>query len=212
MKKIVLLSLLLLFPLLSAAGPEFKEDMHYAKVLPQQPGGLGERIQVREFFWYGCGACSDLEPHLQEWLKHKPETVDFIRIPLTSENNPVIDLHARTYYVLELMGVDPAIHEKIFDVISKQGRKLKTLDEMAKFLAEEGVDVAVYRNTLNIRVVNASIEKAAKLKKIYDANRVPTVIVDGKYVARWLGGRDTVKLTEYLIDKVRREKMEQTAK
>jgi thiol:disulfide interchange protein DsbA len=212
MKKISLLLLLLFFPLFSAAASEFEENLHYAKVVPQQPGGLGERIQVREFFWYACGACSNLEPHLQEWLKRKPEKVDFIRIPLTSENNPAVDLHARTFYVLELMGADPAIHEKIFNVINKQGRKLKTLDEMEEFLAEEGIDIQVYRKTLNIRVVTDSVEKAKKLKEIYKAHRVPTLIVDGRYVVRGLAPADTVKLTEFLIEKVRREKKEQAAK
>jgi thiol:disulfide interchange protein DsbA len=110
------------------------------------------------------------------------------------------------------MGVDPTIHEKIFNVINKQGRKLKTLDEMEEFLAEQGVDIQVYRRTLNIPVVTASIEKAKKLKKIYQAHRVPTLVVDGKYVAQGLAPADTVKLADYLIEKVRREKMEQAAK
>jgi thiol:disulfide interchange protein DsbA len=213
MKKIVLLFLLLFIPLFSAAASEFEEGSHYSRVDPPQPGGLGEQIQVREFFWYGCGACSSLEPHLQGWLKRKPGNVDFIRIPMATEN-PVMDLHARTFYVLELMGADPVIHEKIFEAINVQDRKLRTLDEMEEFLAEEGIDVQVYRNTLTIDLVNSSIRRAKKLasEKVFNVNRVPTVIVDGKYVAGWLGGADTIKLTEYLIEKVRREKSDQAAK
>jgi thiol:disulfide interchange protein DsbA len=212
MKKIVPLFLLLLIPLFPAAASEFQEGEHYTTVVPPQPGGLGERIQVREFFWYACGACSSLEPHLQEWLESKPENVDFIRIPTTSDEYYTIDLHARTYYVLELMGVDSSIHGKIFTAINKQGRKLKTREEMERFLAEQGVDVEVYRNTLNIPVVDASIEKAKKLKALYGANRVPTLVVDGKYITRWLGSTGTVELTKHLVEKVRREKTDQAAK
>ncbi len=64
----------------------------------EKPG----QIEVREFFWYGCGHCYALEPHLNNWLATKPTDVNFIRTPAAL--NPVWEQNARAYYAVEGMG------------------------------------------------------------------------------------------------------------
>ncbi len=211
MKKILLLLSLAFAPLLLGAASQFEEDLHYSSVIPPQPGGEGGRIQVMEFFRYGCGACNAMEPYLQEWLKRKPDNVDFVRVPAVSDS-PEIMLHAKTYYALELMKADRAIHEKIFHAIHDEHLTLDTSEQMEKFLGEQGIDIQAYRDAIVSFAVDMQIRRALILAQRFDARRVPTVAVDGKYVTTWLGPAMTMQLAEYLITTVEREKTAQASK
>ena len=53
------------------AGQDYQVLANPVKV--EKPG----KIEVREFFWYGCGHCYSLEPHMQSWLKKLPKDVRF---------------------------------------------------------------------------------------------------------------------------------------
>ncbi|RMG51350.1 MAG: thiol:disulfide interchange protein DsbA/DsbL, partial [Gammaproteobacteria bacterium] len=94
--------------LLLAAAPlqaeEFDPGIDYT-VLPQPiptdvPKG---KVEVAEFFWYGCPHCYRFEPHVQKWLKHKPEAAAFVRIPASL--NPSWRPHAEAYYAAQTLGV-----------------------------------------------------------------------------------------------------------
>ncbi len=211
MKKTLLLLSLLFPPLLLGATPQFEEDLHYSSVIPPQPGGEGGRIQVMEFFWYGCGGCNALEPHLQEWLKRKPENVDFMRVPAVSDR-PDVKMHAKTYYALELMKADRGIHEKIFHAIHDQHQALDTPERMEKFLGEQGIDTQAYRDAMASFAVDMQIRRALILAERFDARRVPAVAVDGKYVTTGLNPAMTMQLVEYLMTTVEREKTAQASK
>ena len=74
-KLIVLLALLTLMPM--TAWSEFKEGENYVRYPRAFPVATGEKIEVREIFWYGCPHCYNLEPDLQRWEKnsmHAPST------------------------------------------------------------------------------------------------------------------------------------------
>ncbi len=221
MKKIAILLLLLLFPLLSSAAPEFEEDLHYSSVIPAQPGGEGGRIQVLEFFWYGCGHCYRFEPYLEGWLENKPADVDFVKVPglfrrppqeirpdmsELEKLRPSMLLHAETYYALELMGAGPEIHHKIFDAMHNQGHRLEVPEEMDAFLAGQGVDLKAYHNAMNSFAVNTQIKRALSLAKRYDLRAVPSLGVDGKYMTGEVPVPELTQLLDYLIDRVRQEK------
>ena len=111
------------------AAPKFDEELHYFSVIPEQPGGEGERIQVVEFFWYGCSHCYNLEPHLQEWLKNKPDNVDFEHIPALFNRANVV-MHAKTYYALKLLGKAEQLHESIFKAMHEEKRRMNTQEEL----------------------------------------------------------------------------------
>jgi protein dithiol oxidoreductase (disulfide-forming) len=51
------------------------------RLIPSRPPATAERIEVIEFFWYGCPYCNQLQPALENWLQRKPADVELRRIP-----------------------------------------------------------------------------------------------------------------------------------
>jgi thiol:disulfide interchange protein DsbA len=204
MKKSYLFIWLLLLPLISLAAPKYEEDIHYSAVIPEQPGGEGQRVKVMEFFWYGCIHCYKLEPHLKSWLQQKPGYVDFVRVPATL-GRPIGELHAKTFYALKLMQVDPSIHEKIFHAVQEEGKQLASIDEMAEFLGQQGVDTKAYRNAMSSFAVQTQARRAGILAQRFDVRAVPALGIDGKYLVSGLDGTTTIEVMNHLIERVRQE-------
>ena len=62
-------------------GVTLTEGQNFKKVATPQPLQVAGKIEVLEFFWYGCPHCFTLEPHMQTWLKQIPKDVYFLRTP-----------------------------------------------------------------------------------------------------------------------------------
>ena len=81
---------------------QFKEGQHYVRLVPTQPTvGSADKIEVAEFFWYGCPHCYDMEPYINQWAENKDPNVRFVRIPATW--NALVRLHAQLYYTEEVL-------------------------------------------------------------------------------------------------------------
>ncbi len=203
-----------LFTLLLAAQvnaeTRFEEELHYFSVIPEQPGAEGGRVQVKEFFLYTCPHCFNLEPHLDNWLLNRPKNVDFDRVPAMFKN-PSVQMQAKTYYALKLLGVAEELHAKIFHAIHEEGKKLATQVEMEDFLENEGVDLAAYRKAMKSFAVQTQARRAEVLADRYDVRGVPAMVIDGKYRTTGLNGQAMMEVTDYLIDKVEQEKGIKTA-
>ena len=96
------------------AGQDYQVVAKPVKV--EKPG----KIEVREFFWYGCGHCFTLEPHMQDWLKKLPKDIRFVRTPAAM--NPLWEQAARAYYVSEALGVRQKAHLQLFHDIHDKHR------------------------------------------------------------------------------------------
>jgi len=189
------------------AGEKFEEDLHYFSVIPEQPGAEGDKVQVLEFFWYACPHCNSLEPHINEWLKNKPDYVVFDRVPAMFKS-PKVVMHAKTYYALKLMGEADRLHAPLFDAIHNQHKKLQTQAEMETFLGGQDVDLDAYRKAMKSFAVQTQARRAAVLAERFDVRGVPAIVVDGKYRVGGLEGGLMMEATDFLVDKVRREKSE----
>ncbi len=197
--------LLLVTPVLVSAASEYQEELHYKTVVPEQPGGEGKRVQVMEFFWYGCGHCYSFEPHIDKWLEQKPEDVDFVRVPAMF-NRPDVILHAKVFYALNLIGTDQSIHAKIFHAMHKENKRLRTEAEMEGFLQDNGVDMDEYRKAMKSFAIQTNIRRAAILAENFDIRGVPAVAVDGKYKLGGLEGGTMIGVMNQLIGEVRKGK------
>ncbi len=198
-----------LLPFAAGAAPAYQEGTQYHRVEPAQPGAEGSRVQVTEVFWYGCPHCYELEPVIQKWLAHKPDYVDFVRVPAMFERPEVI-MHAEAFYALKAMGKAEALESKIFDAMHKEHRDLRTADKFEAFLGEQGVDLAAFRAAEKSFGVQAEVKRAGRLAQLYDIHGVPTLVVDGRYTTSpsAAGGyEETLQVTDFLIQKVRAEKL-----
>ena len=202
MKKLLFITLFLFASSSVALATDFKEGVNYEK-LEQQPTDTGDKIEVLEFFWYGCPHCYHFEPALNGWLKTKPDNVTFIRVPAIFR--PDWKVQARAYYALERMGVIEKMHDRIFDEIHKKRKRLNTLDSIADFVAKNGVDRAKFVDEYNSFEVDGLVRKALKKLRAYHVDGVPTLAVNGKYKFSGRTAGSHKKMIELLNDLIKKE-------
>lgn len=180
LKKIVGFALVIFFVSFAALlKAEEQSSTGYEAVSPPQPTANSAKIEVIEFFWYGCPHCYSFEPTLTTWLKAKPENVEFIRIPAIF--NEQWGKHAKAYFTAEALGVIDKIHTDFFDAIQEKKQELETEDQLAKFFAAHGVKEADFRETYNSFMIDAKMRQAPALAAKYGITGVPAIIVNGKY-------------------------------
>ena len=146
---------------------------------PPQPVESGGKIEVIEFFWYGCPHCYALEPSLISWLKTMPKDVVFKRV------HPAIggwERHAAIFYTLEAMGLLDQLHQKVFEAIHRQNLNLTNQKIRDEWLAKQGVDVAKYADVEKSFSVATKLQRARQMAMSYKVETVPRIVVDGKYV------------------------------
>ena len=187
----------------SAMAAQFVAGKDYT-VLPnpvavEKPG----KIEVREFFWYGCGHCSKLEPHMQAWLKQMPKDVRFVRTPASM--NPLWEQGARAYYVSEALGVRQKTHLPLFHAIHANGQNILEQASFAKFFTQFGIPEAKFNSTYKSFPISSKIAQSQDLAKRYQLTGVPAVTVNGKYVIQGEDGKVT-QVLNYLIEQERKAK------
>ncbi len=176
--------LVMLVPFGAGAQLAFIEGRDYLPVTQQVDTGQPGKVVVTELFWYGCPHCFRFESYIEKWSKNLPEGVVFEQVPATgNQANKVWPRLARTYYTLQAMGELERLHRSLFDAIHIE-RKLKTaadLDQIAAYLATQGIDEQAFREAYNSFPVETQIRKNRQKEKRYGLEGVPTIIVNGKY-------------------------------
>lgn len=178
LKKISLLGLMLLLPVLSQAQ-NFIEGKSYSKLPKAISTQSNDQIEVLEFFWYGCPHCYSFEPTLKKWKKSLPKNVKFIRMP--APINPRWMAHTKTFYTLEVMGEGEKYHDAIFEAMHVKKMKLYSKAALADFLATKGVDKKTFLSTFDSFAVEMRARQAAQLGQQYNVNGVPMLAINGKY-------------------------------
>lgn len=187
---------------LSAHANNFEEGKDY-KVLANPEKIEGNKIIVREFFWYGCPHCYNLEPHMQKWAKTKPADVVFMQTPAAM--NPVWEQNARGFYAVQLLGYQEKTHQAMFDAIQKDRQKLFDQASLGKWYATQGVDIEKFNEAYNSFAVNTKISRSKEATKRYQLSGVPAVVVDGKYVVAGEDGK-VPQVVDFLVKKARAER------
>lgn len=205
--KSLLLSMVLAFWLapLSAANA-LEKGRDYVVLPTPQPVETGKKVEVREFFWYGCPHCYALEPMLSNWLKRKPANVEFVRTPGVAPNWLV---HGQAYYTFAALGATEQTHAALFRAIHEKNRPLNNEQALADFAKEQGIDPAKFRETFNSFGVRTNLEKARRLNMAYQVTSVPMIAVDGKYLtsASMVGSDEAlIKAVDQLVQQAARER------
>mgnify|MGYP001163478685 CR=1 FL=1 len=202
------LSIFLAFTLPSSAQ-EFKEDVNFFPLLVEQPVRTGDRIEVLEIFWYGCPHCYALEPYLKKWLKNKPEFVEFVQLPAVLNRSWEFD--ARVFYTFVALGLIDELHEAYFDAIHKDRKRMKNVEQVASWAQEQGVDPQLIMDTFNSFGVDSMLANATQMSGRYEADGVPTIIIDGKYrttVSLAGGHNEIIDLINYLAQRAKSERVD----
>jgi len=196
-----------MFFALGLAHAQPKAGVEYRELSTPQPTDTPGKIEVIEFFWYGCPHCYDFEPVLNPWVKKLPKDVQFRRIPAIF--NDEWEKSARAYYTLEAIGEGERLHKPLFDAVHT-GSRLKVANEAAltEWLGKQGVDTKKFSAAYRSFSVEGKLKRAAQLTQTYKLEGVPAIAVNGKYVVM----TDNIKsfdqmlaVTDYLVEQSRKK-------
>ena len=172
----------------STPMPDWKyvENQHYVRLVPTQPTvGGADKIEVAEFFWYGCPHCFTFEPYINSWAESKPANVRFVRIPAMW--NRGLELHAQLFYTEEYLASNGVIKEPevfrnaVFAEYHQRRNRLGSKDAIQTLFERFGVSADEFERAWSSFEVNQKMRVAADLARRYGISNVPSVIVNGKY-------------------------------
>jgi thiol:disulfide interchange protein DsbA len=187
-----------------AADEPLEAGKQYVELSSAVPVSEPGKIEVVELFWYGCPHCYAFEPTINPWIEKLPADVHFVRIPAMFGG--IWDVHGQMFVTLEAMGVEHKVHTAVFEAIHKEHKMFKTPEEMADFLATQGVDKAKFLETYNSFAVAGMVKKDKALAQAYQISGVPTMVVNGKYrfdLGTAGGPEAALKVADQLIAKER---------
>ena len=163
-----------------AQGAPVVEGQQYLRMNPGIPVETGKKIEVIEFFSYGCPHCADFEPYLQNWVKALPADVSFRRVPVMFQPRWV-DL-AKVYYTLEALGEETRLSPEVFVAVHGKGLALWEPAKFFDWAATKGLDRKKVEDLYNSFTMSGRVNRAKQLAQVYNIQEVPTVIVDGKFI------------------------------
>jgi len=152
----------------------------YRTLASPQPVTSGPRIEVLEFFYYGCPHCSNLQGPLGAWLKRKPADVEFKRTPAVFQESwlPL----TKAYFTIEALALVDKLHHDVFSAIHEKKVRLQDPKVLFDWVAAQGVDRQKFMETYNSFAVQSRSQRAKEVTANYDIPGTPAVIVDGKYL------------------------------
>jgi thiol:disulfide interchange protein DsbA len=184
---------------------DFRLGREYVELTPYLAEKGDSRIEVIEFFWYGCPHCYAVEPQINAWAAKLPPDVRFIRLP--AKFNPQIEFHARIFLTLEFLGCGPEAHAKVFRIFQDEGRFINDSKSLPGLARDLKLDPKVFVEAFNSKALEARMETLDKMMAAYDLPGVPAMVVAGKYrfdIGTAHGPDGMLKLADHLIARERR--------
>jgi thiol:disulfide interchange protein DsbA len=182
--RVALLGLVLTFAAMllapASASAELVEGKNYERIRNPQPTESGNKIEVIEFFSYGCPHCAELEPYLDQWLAKLPPDVAFRRVPVVFQDRwaPL----AKLYYTLDALGEERKLSPDVFKAIHGQGMAMWNDKTMLDWAASKGLDRKKVEDIFNSFAINGKMSRARQQAQQFNVQSVPTVVVDGKFI------------------------------
>ena len=202
--RFALLGLLLILAAGAAAEPRLDKD--YRLFNPPKPVATGEKIEVIEFFYYGCPYCLDLQPGLNAWLKRQPPDVALRRIPAYRDSwLPLIKL----YYTLEALGEADRLHSIVYEAVHMRNDDLRDEIKMLDWAARNGLERKKFSEAYDSDTVQEKVKQSRQMTRDYDVTGTPRLVIDGKYLtsSAMTGGHVTqIPVLDELVAMARRER------
>ena len=180
----------------------------YTLVEPPQASDSPGKIEVLEFFSYGCIHCYRLHPYVKQWAAKVPADVVFKRVPVTFDR-PQMRPMAKLYYTLETTGDLARLDDAVFAAVHDQKVALATDEAVLKWVGAQGVDIKKFTETYNSFGIQNKVVRGEQLTKAYRVQGTPAVYVGGRFAVRnegVSGYGDIFPLTDKLLDLARQPK------
>ncbi|MCU0834083.1 MAG: thiol:disulfide interchange protein DsbA/DsbL [Chromatiaceae bacterium] len=190
---------------LTAATAELVEGRDWVPISPPQPGDAADKIEVLEFFSYGCPHCRELHPLVTVWATRLPEDVALRRIPVSFGRAAWANL-ARLYLALELTGDLAKLDMAVFDAIHDQRAKLFTRESIVDWVKTQGVAANAFAEAFDSFAVQTRLARSDQLVRQYRIDAVPRLTVAGRYAVvgrEAKGHEDLLAIADALIAQAR---------
>jgi thiol:disulfide interchange protein DsbA len=180
------------------------EGTHYIKLNQPVPMPANGKINIVEFFWYGCPHCNAFEPSLDAWSKKLPPELNFQRAHVAF--SALHETHSKIFYSLETMGLVEQMHRKVFNAIHMQRKRLDKESDIEAFMTENGVDGKKFIEMFKSFAVQTKVRQAKQLSDAYKIDGVPAIGVQGRYwtsVGLAGGHEQTLQVVNFLAQKAK---------
>ena len=203
-KRLIACTLLLLAPLANAQDSEWEVGKDYDVISPAIRTADPDKIEVVEFFWYGCGHCYTFEPLVSRWKQDLGEDVVFKGSPAIW--NQPMELHAKMYFTAEVLGVKDTLHGVLFQAMNVDGKRLGSESAIRELFVANGVAAEDFDKAFNSFGVNSQVRQANARARAAKITGTPEMMVNGKYriSTRKAGSQENMlKIADFLIQQER---------
>lgn len=203
-KGLIACTLLLLASFTNAQNEQWEPGVHYDVISPAIRTADPDKIEVVEFFWYGCGHCYTFEPLLSRWKKGLGDDVSFRGSP-AMWNQPM-KLHAKMYFAAEALGVKDTLHSVLFQAMNVDQKRLGSEAEIRELFVANGVAAEDFDKAFSSFGVNSQVRQADSRARNAKITGTPEIMVNGKYriSTRKAGSHENMlEIADFLIEKER---------
>jgi len=186
----------------AAPAATWEAGKNYFPIDPPQATSSGSKVEVLEVFSYACPHCAHFQPYAEQLKQALPDGATFSYMPAIF--NPTWEPYARAYYTAESLGVLDATHQALFDALHRDHLPMRTIDELASFYAQHGVDKAKFLAASSSFEVESKLSRARDLVKAFGVDGTPSIVVNGKYrvTGQSAGGYpQLIELVDWLVKK-----------
>ncbi|MDC9714640.1 MAG: thiol:disulfide interchange protein DsbA/DsbL [Gammaproteobacteria bacterium] len=201
MKKI-LFTLLVAFSSLTTFAQDYEAGIDYIVLDKPVKTTTGDKIEVRELFWYYCPHCYNLESTLNAWLKKLPANAEFVSQPAVFSKR--WKKGAIFYFVLEELDLLGKLHGPLFSAIHTKNKNFNSKENFIDWVVSFGISREKVEKAFNSFTVRIKLNKATLNSTQYKIMGVPVIVVNGKYWtdATHAGSHtDMLKVVDFLIKK-----------
>jgi len=178
-------------------------DKDYKLLNPPQPAST-MKIEVLEFFFYGCSHCFDLHKPLSVWQKTMPKDAELVYVPTIFRDS--WEPMARTFYALESLDQLYPLHDALYKAWNVDNEVLSDEAKILNFVAPRGVDRAKFSAAYNSFSMQSKVVRAKQMIRSYGIAGTPTLVVNGKYLITGLQPADTIRVLNEVIEMARKER------
>lgn len=163
----------------------FEEGKHYHRIsteftsnktiqdfIKEDPG----KIQVVEFFNYGCFWCSRLHPLLTSWAKKKPINVVFYSVPVVF--NKQWETLGKAFFMVKNLGRSDSLDSTFFTAIHQNHINLSDEKQLKEFFNKQGVSEKQFSELYQSFAVNSELARAVALANAYHIAQSPVIAVN----------------------------------
>lgn len=186
---------------------DLMEEVDFHLLPNAQPVVDPNRIEVIEFFYYGCRWCSQFQPHLDEWLRNKPADVVFRYQPAIRNTRWMV--LTKAFYALQQMQQLGRLHHALYKAFHQDSVNLEDQAVLTGWLLKQGVELKPFERSMQSEETMAKVQAAREMTIAYGVQSTPSIVVDGRYLTNsgLTGGvARLMEVTQALVQQARQDR------